>query len=322
MGMKEIAKHLNGRTLTIRGKPWRIQKIHDMLSSSTYAGWHVFNKTDSKTMTKKDEAEWVKVPVPAIIDQALFDRAQKLRKSLTPKMCAPRRETSPNLLTGLLRCGCCGATMVKMTAKNNRYAYYKCSGRLSKGNTACKSPNYPMGKLDQLVLNAFRNKIYTADYIRLIIDEMRKHGSRKSGENKLRIKKLEAEAKEIEQAETKLLEAIEKGILDLDDKLKVRVKQHKERKQAISFELDALRHQTQSPLQSLTPQKIEAVAKVLNKRFSTSTPFSRAYLKATIRDIRIKDDVLSLTGEPSGPRIPHRRQWPACPLWRGTQIHT
>ena len=297
MGIKEIAKHLNGRNLTMRGKPWRIQKIHDILSSSTYIGWHVFNQTDSKTMKRKDQAEWVKVPVPAIIDQALFDQAAKLRGANRLKNRAPRRENSPNLLTGLLRCGGCGATMVKITAKNNRYRYYKCSGRLSKGNTACNSPNFPMEKLDNLVLEAFRDKIYTADYIRAAIDTMRNHAKHHGGEDRLRIKKLETEAKEIEQAENKLYEAIEKGVLELDDKLKTRVKQHKDRQQMITVELDTLRRQNQTPMQSLTPQKIEAISRVLNKRFATSTPFSRAYLKATVNEITITDDLLKLSGE-------------------------
>ncbi len=297
MGMKEIAKHLNSRNFTMRGKPWRIQKIHDLLSSLTYVGWHVFNRTDSKTMKRKEEAEWVKVPVPAIIDQALFDQAIKLRGANTLKNCAPRRENSPNLLTGLLRCGGCGATMVKITAKNNRYRYYKCSGRLAKGNTACNSPNFPMEKLDNLVLEAFKDKIYTPDHIRAVIDTMRDHAKHHGGEDKLRIKKLEIEAKEIEQAENKLYEAIERGILELDDKLKIRVKQHKERQQAITVELDALRRQNPTPMQTLTPQKIEAISRVLNKRFSTSTPFSRAYLKATVNEITITDDLLKLSGE-------------------------
>ena len=212
-------------------------------------------------MKRKDAAEWVKVAIPPIIDQELFDQATKIRSANTPMKSAPRRENSPNLLTGLLRCGGCGATMVKITAKNNRYRYYKCSSRLSKGNTACNSPNFPMEKLDNLVLQAFTDKIYTTGHIRAAIDTMRSHAKQHGGEDKLRIKKLEAESKEIAQAETKLYEAIEKGILELDDKLKTRVQQHKARCEAITSELATLHHQSQNPMQTLTPQKIEAITR-------------------------------------------------------------
>ncbi len=297
IGIKEIAKYLNTKGITMRGKAWRIQTIHLVLSSTTYAGVHTFNRTDSKTFKRKDEAEWIKIAVPAIIDQETFDKAIKLRKANTPKMCAPRRETSPNLLTGLLRCGGCGSMMVLQTGKNNRYRYYKCSSLISKGDTACKSKSYPMDKLDNLVLDAFKGKIYTSDYIRTVIDALRGHANRHGGEEKIRLKKLEGELWELEQAENKLFEAIEKGILELDDRLKTRVQQNKTNRESITAEIATLQSKTQTPLQTLTPQKIEAVARVLNKRFSSSTPFSRAYLKATISEIRISGDFLRLTGE-------------------------
>jgi hypothetical protein len=248
-------------------------------------------------MKRKDESEWIKIPVPAIIDQDTFDRATRLRSANTPKMCAPRRETSPNLLTGLLKCDCCGSTMVLQTAKNNRYRYYKCSSRISKGNTVCSSKSYPMEKLDNLVLEAFRDKIYTTDYIRTVVDDFRKHSHRNCGEDKIRQKKLEAELKDIDQAETKLFEAIEKGILELDDRLKARAQQHKARRETITAELAALQRQHQTPLQTLTPQKIAAVARVLNNRFSSSSPFSRAYLKATVSEIRVSGEFMRLSGE-------------------------
>lgn len=297
IGMKEIAKTLNQCGLLMRGKLWRIQKIHDILTSSTYSGLHVFNRTDSKTFKIKDESEWVKVPVPAIIEQTQFDKATKLRQAHQPAMCAPRRETSPNLLTGLLKCDGCGATMVLQTAKNNQYRYYKCSARISKGNAACKSRSFPMDKLDTMVLDVFRQKIYTPEHIRAVVDTIRKHTSQHGGEEKRRTKKLEAELKEIEEAEIRLFEGIEKGILALDDRLKARIQQHKTRREIVTGELATLQRKHRTPLQTLTPQKIKAVARVLNKRFDQSTPFSRAYLKATLKEIRITDDVMKLSGE-------------------------
>ena len=158
IGIKQIANTLNGQGKLMRGKPWRIQKIHAVLSSLTYVGWHVFNKTDSKSHKTKDASEWVKVPVPAIIDQGLFDKATKLRSAYTPLRSAPRRESSPTLLTGILKCEC-GCTMVLQTGKSNQYRYYKCSSRISKGIKACKSASYPVDKLENLVLEAVKNKI-------------------------------------------------------------------------------------------------------------------------------------------------------------------
>src|SRR5277367_782762 len=65
----------------------------------------------------------------------------------------------------------------------------------------------------------------------------------------------------------------------------------------ISYASKSLQRKHQTPQQTLTPQKIEATARVLDKRFSTSTPYSRAYLKATVREIRISGDFLKLKGD-------------------------
>lgn len=46
MGMKEIVKELTARGILMRGRPWRIQKIQDILSSAAYLGNHYFNVKD------------------------------------------------------------------------------------------------------------------------------------------------------------------------------------------------------------------------------------------------------------------------------------
>ncbi len=298
IGMKDIAKRLNERGVSMRGKPWRAQKIYNILSSSTYAGQHVFNKENSKTRQIKDKSEWVTMEVPAIVSREHFGMAARFRAVLTPMKSAPRRETSPNLLTGLLKCDCCGSTMVAVTSgKGESYRYYKCASRMSKGNTACASRAVPMDKIDALIIEAFRQTIYTPSYIRGVLDDLRRLTSQHGGEDKRRLKQLEAELKDTEQAEAKLFEAIEKGVLELDDRLKARVQQHKARREKIAEELAVLQRAQPVSFQVPPPQRIEAVARVMNRRFSSSTPFSRAYIKATVNEIRVTGDMLKLTGE-------------------------
>jgi site-specific DNA recombinase len=295
MGMKEIAKHLNTKGIFMRGKFWRLQKVHAILTSTTYCGWHVFNKRDSKTIQTKDQAEWIKVKVPAIIDQKLYDEASKLREANTPKNCRPTREHSPTLLTGLLKCDHCGAGMVIVTGKAGRYRYYKCTNRMSKGNTACPSINIPADKIDHRVLAAFQNKVYTPGHIRDIMYQLRDRLAKKDHADKPRLKKLENELKDVEQAQNRLLEAVEHGALHLDD-VKPRAQQHKVRKDQLEAEIVAIKLQHRSPLIVITPQKIEAVARVLKSRLTEPTPYARAYLKATLSEIRVRDNTMKISG--------------------------
>ncbi|MDD2324999.1 MAG: recombinase family protein [Alphaproteobacteria bacterium] len=298
IGMKEIAKNLNSRGLLMRGKEWRVQKVFEVLSSLTYMGLHVFNKTDSKTHRTKPESEWVKVPVPAIIDLVTFEQATKLRGAFSPKRCIPRRETSPHLLTGLLKCDCCGSGMTITTGKSGQYAYYKCTNRMSKGNASCPSRNIPTDKLEGLVLDAFRQKICTADYLKGLLNDLRAEVAKGGGTDKGRIKKLETELKTVEQAQNRLLEAIERGALDFD-MVGDRAHQNKARKENLLLEIASLKRKQQMPLAVISPQKIDAFTRVIRDRLTVPSVFSRAYLKAAVSEIRIKDQEMTIRGSRS-----------------------
>ncbi len=301
MGAKEIAKGFNAKGVPLRGKRlWNSHMILSILSNPTYAGKYQFNRHDAKAGKIKDKAEWITIPVPAIIEQEVFDKAAALRAANSPKQSAPRRETSPTLLTGLVRCGHCGAGMVMATGKSGQYRYYKCGSRIRRGNVACPSSNIPMEKLDNLVLDAFKRQVYTPEHIRSVVDALRKQSAKiGSLDEKQLLKKLETDLMEAEQAQTRLYEAVEKGLMELDESLKTRMQQHKAKRETLLTEISSLKRQRQSPLQTLTPQKIEAVARILNRKLSESTPFAKAYLKASLSEIRITDEMVSLSGDNS-----------------------
>jgi len=181
--------------------------------------------------------------------------------------------------------------------KGGQYRYYKCNARISKGNTACQSRNFPQDRIDNLVLDVFRSKIYNSEHIRDIIDELRGNlAKNKDPNNQQRLKKLETELTQTEQAQAKLFEAVEKGFLELDDQLKERAKHNKQAREALLSEIASLKRQHQAPLNVLTPQKIEAVSKILNKRLATASLYSRAYLRASLSEIRVTEEFLKFSG--------------------------
>lgn len=67
-------------------------------------GEHPFNVRDSKTLQKRAPADWIRVAIDPIIDEATFERVRQRRQSRAPTATPPRRVSSPVLLTGLLRC--------------------------------------------------------------------------------------------------------------------------------------------------------------------------------------------------------------------------
>jgi hypothetical protein len=59
---------MNRQGLTMRRRPWRIQKVNRLLSDPIYAGCFYFNRWDSKTRKERPKSEWIAVALPAIID--------------------------------------------------------------------------------------------------------------------------------------------------------------------------------------------------------------------------------------------------------------
>jgi site-specific DNA recombinase len=136
-------------------------------------------------------------------------------------------------------------------------------------NAACPSGNIPMDKLDNLVLDTFRKKVYTPEHIRGIVDELRKQAAKAGSiDEKQHLKKLETELLETEQAQARLYDAIEKRLIEQDDQLKARFQQNKIKRENLLIEIANMKWQRQSPLQTIAPQKIEAVTRILNEKLS------------------------------------------------------
>lgn len=143
-GFYSIAKGLNEEGVPSRQrKEWSIRAIKLMLTNPAYKGTLVWNRKDSSKSKRKDkdETEWVSVEdcLPVIIEKTMWERVQTRMGQTTV---APRAQTSPHLLGGLLRCGNCGSGMSIgfSGSPNKRYRVYRCSA--NKNNGTCTSKQY------------------------------------------------------------------------------------------------------------------------------------------------------------------------------------
>lgn len=297
LGIKEIVKHLMERNQLHRGTAWTIQKIHDILSSPTYVGDYYFNVHDSRTGKIRPESEWIKSEIPALIDRDTFEKVRALREARSPAKAAPRLINNPTLLTGLIRCGGCGSHLTLVTGKSGRYRYYKCTKRQSEGNHACKSPNLPMEKLDELILGQLVERILAPERLNVLISELRKRTqAAKDGENQT-IKALQKQLKGTEERLARLYEAIETGAIDLDETLKKRVQTLKAAKESTLIELAGVQRQHFMPTARILPSNIEAFSKAIRKRLSDSRPeFAKRYLQVLVDEIVINGDEATIRG--------------------------
>ena len=293
MGIKEIVKHLTERGQLMRGNPWSIQKMHDILSNRAYLGEHFFNVRNSKTRENRPPSEWIMVKADPIIDIDTYDRAAALREARSPKKNPPRRISSPNLLTGLLKCAC-GHHITAVTGKSGRYHYYKCAARQSKGNHACVSRNLPMETMDSLIIQQLADKVCAPERLHGLIAELRKRTQNNKESEQQKINMLNKQVSNLEKSQRNLLTAIENG-LPFDEVLQKRSQEIKAERESLLVELAGVRRHVALPVDRILPSNIEAFSKAIRAKL-TDKDFAKRYLQVLVDEIVVDGDTATMKG--------------------------
>ncbi|WP_201366960.1 recombinase family protein, partial [Dictyobacter formicarum] len=149
--INEVCRRLHQAGLRTRtGKEyWDHKTVWDMLKNPAYKGEAAWGKTrwvpngprlrvprgkpaqPRRPFWGKDapKEEWITIPVPALVDPALFDAVQEQLEENRRRARIPQKG-SRYLLQGLLVCAQCGYAYHGCT-NNERNAYYRCSGSMS-----------------------------------------------------------------------------------------------------------------------------------------------------------------------------------------------
>jgi len=84
-----------------------------------------YRRTLKTSQRRRDPAEWIPVPVPAILGQAAFDQAQA-RMQQNQRFAKRNNKCHSYLLRGLVRCASCGYALTGQ--RNYESLYYECRG--------------------------------------------------------------------------------------------------------------------------------------------------------------------------------------------------
>ncbi|MGB9792983.1 MAG: recombinase family protein [Thermacetogeniaceae bacterium] len=164
---------------------WSASSIRRILTSEIYIGRYFYNRRKfSKVRGEKtsggrpkrryvyrERSEWVEVEVPGIVDEALFEMAQRQREK-------NRKAFSGNikneyLLRSLLRCGKCGHAWVCTTypgKKGKTYPVYRCINRYPRkfgGDKIqrCDARTIRADLLDEYVWNQIEELVFCPDVL-------------------------------------------------------------------------------------------------------------------------------------------------------------
>jgi len=296
LGCKGVAVHLNERGISHRGKLWTRSRIHQVLTETAYRGDYYFNRGTASAGNVKPESEWIKIAVEATVDADTFGRAGARLRARAPAKVPPRIVNSPTLLTGIVKCGCCGAGMTLATGKGGRYRYYKCNTRIGKGAAYCKGGSVPMEKLDALVLSSLADKVFTVSRVQEMLRGLQRDIKASRTGQDAALKSLSKELEQISEGTERLYQAVEQGVLELNDSLKARSHKLQARRQAILTEIAGLRSHERLPTVLLRPKHIEAFALSLKTKLLSSRGFAKSYLQQLVDEIRVDKKEVTLRG--------------------------
>ena len=200
--LQAIAHALNSESIPFRGKAtrrgpqrrgWAVSTVRVILRNEKYAGTWVWNKrrflkdpeTGRRRPVPRPPHEWVRQEHPElrIINADLWDSVQERLRYMeqahgvslrSPARGAAHVAYSPYLLSGVLRCGVCGARMIAQTATRKkgtdvyRYGWYRCGFARAKGPAVCThGTGYRRERLEGALLAKFREAM-TPERIRVL----------------------------------------------------------------------------------------------------------------------------------------------------------
>lgn len=191
---RTIAAELNRRNVPPpRGAYWRASTLigskrrgHGILMNTLYAGRLVWNRVrmvkhpdrPAKRLSRVNpESEWRYADAAhlRIVDQETFDQVQALLADRSIER--PRGRTRPRyLLSGLLRCGACGAGM-SMRGRDRKGRRICCT-QFMEADTCTNSRGYYLDGIEQAVVTGLKQRLGTraaiAHYVRTYNDERKR----------------------------------------------------------------------------------------------------------------------------------------------------
>jgi DNA invertase Pin-like site-specific DNA recombinase len=152
---------------------WAVSTLGVILENEKYAGTWIWNKTrflkDPDTGRRRPvarpESEWVRQARPElqIVEPTLWAAVQARRAANPRTRGGPRERVSRYLLSGLVRCGRCGARMIAQRTTRRKagrvygYGWYRCSFAAHKGPAVCAHGAwYRQDPLEAVLLEKFR----------------------------------------------------------------------------------------------------------------------------------------------------------------------
>lgn len=331
-----ITRQLNNEGIPTRKRSarWERSTVWAVLRNSAYRGVACFGKTHiaARTritrklrlrggMSKRNSAgherprdEWIEIPVPALVTEESFARAQELLQE--NKIRSRRRTITPSIVQGLVSCKKCGYAFSRTSTITSarKLHYYKCIG-----SDRWRKLGGPVCDNGRFVRQELLDQIVWAEVIRLLEDpaliqhelDRRLAAARTADPTKRREQSLRREVTRVGKSIERLLNAYQEELVSLEQ-LRERMPPLRQREQALHAELQALADQVNDRAMFLRlAETLTAFLARLRSAADTLDVIERQRIvRLIVKDVLIGDDTITIrhcipiAGQPPPDRTP------------------
>ena len=310
-----ITRWLNEQGMPTRkvGTRWERSTVWAMLRNPAYRGTACFGKTrrvqrqrvtrplrlrggaasrDSANHERPRE-EWIEIPVPAIVDESTFARAQELLHE--NKVHARRRTIEPSLVQGLVSCQKCGYALSRASARSSarKIHYYRCIGSdgwRHLGGPRCDTRPVRQDLLDEVVWTEVIRLLEDPALIQQELDR-RLAAAQAADPAKTRTQAVERDLTRVGKSMERLLTAYQEDLLSLEQ-LRERMPLLRQRDQTLRYELNALVEQTRERAAHL--RLAETLSAFLTRLRATAETLDiverQRIVRLVVKEVLVNDD--------------------------------
>jgi len=330
LSIGEITRRINAQGIPTRkaSARWERSTVWAVLRNPAYRGVACFGKTRASSRTRvirpqrrrgvttpsmtagheSPREEWIEIPVPALVSQERFVRAQELLQE--NKIRSRRRTIEPSVVQGLVSCQKCGYAFSRVSTRTSarKIHYYKCIG-----SDSWRKLGGPICNNRRLVRQDLLDQIVWAEVIRLLEDptliqqelDRRLAAARSCDPTRKREQSVQRELTHVGKGVERLLNAYQEALLSIEQ-LRERMPALRQREQTLRAELQAIADQANDRAAFL--RLAETLTAFLTRLRSAAETLNvterQRIVRLVVKDVLVGDDTITIRHSipvPSGP---------------------
>jgi site-specific DNA recombinase len=332
LSIGEITRRINAEDIPTRkaSARWERSTVWAVLRNSAYRGVACFGKTRASSRTRvlrpqrrrgvitpsmtagheRPREEWIEIPVPALVSEDSFARAQELLQE--NKIRSRGRTIEPSIVQGLVSCEKCGYAFARTSTRTSarKIHYYKCIGSDSwrkLGGPVCGNGRFVRQELlDQIVWDEVIRLLEDPTLIQQELDR-RLEAARSSNPTKKREQSLQRELTHVGKGIERLLSAYQEALMSIEQ-LRERMPTLRQREQSVRAELQAITDQAddRAIFLRLAETLTAFLARLHNAADTLSIDERQRIVRLVVKDVLIGEDTITIRHSIPVPQCPPR----------------